>query len=124
MVLFLVSFFFNVSFNSSIIVMLLSLLGGICISTASSNNKAMLMNINRPEHRGSVFAVFNLTDNIGKGFGPAIGGAMLAATGSYSFMVNTAVAFWFLCALLFVGVIFSIGKDRSAMISLMEERGS
>ena len=115
--------FFNVDFSSSIVVMALGLLGGICISTASSNNKAMLMNVNRPEHRGSVFAVFNLTDNIGKGFGPALGGAMLAATGSYRFMVNTAVSFWFLCSLLFIGVIFSIGRDRARMLSLMEERG-
>jgi len=115
--------FFNVGFSSSIFVMVFGLLGGICISTASSNNKAMLMNVNRPEHRGSVFAVFNLTDNIGKGFGPALGGAMLAVSGSYKFMVNTAVTFWFVCALLFVGVIFSIGKDRKAMLDLMEERG-
>ncbi len=114
--------FFNIGFSSSLTVMLFSLLGGICISTASSNNKAILMNINRPEHRGSVFAVFNLTDNIGKGFGPAIGGAMLAATGSYSFMVNTSVSFWFLCSILFIGVIFSIGKDRTAMLKLMESR--
>ena len=114
--------FFNVGFNSSLFVMLFSLLGGICISTASSNNKAMLMNVNRPEHRGSVFAVFNLTDNIGKGFGPAIGGAILAATGSYSVMVNTAVSFWFICSALFIGVIFSIGKDRASMLKLMDAR--
>ena len=114
--------FFNVGFSSSVIVMLFSLLGGLCISTASSNNKAMLMNVNRPEHRGSVFAVFNLTDNIGKGFGPAIGGAILAATGSFPFMVNSAVAFWFICSILFVGVIFSIGKDRASMLNLMDQR--
>ena len=114
--------FFNVGFSSSLTVMLFSLLGGVCISTASSNNKAMLMNVNRPEHRGSVFAVFNLTDNIGKGFGPAIGGEILAASGSYTVMVNTAVSFWFLCSALFIGVIFTIGKDRGAMLSLMKER--
>ena len=114
--------FFNIEFSSSIIIMLFSLLGGLCISTASSNNKAILMNVNRPEHRGSVFAVFNLTDNIGKGVGPALGGAMLALSGSYGFMVNASVAFWFLCSLLFIGVIFSIGKDRAAMLKLMDER--
>ena len=32
------------------------------------------MNANRPEHRGSAFAVFNITDNLGQGLGPAIGG--------------------------------------------------
>ncbi len=115
--------FFNIPFSSPVIVMALSLLGGACIATASSNNKAMLMNVNRPEHRGSVFAVFNLTDNIGKGFGPAIGGAVLAATSSYGLMVNMAISFWFLCSLLFIGVIFSINKDRKEMLELMEERG-
>ena len=115
--------FFNVDLGSSLAVMAVGLLGGICISTASSNNKAMLMNVNRPENRGSVFAVFNLTDNIGKGFGPALGGAILAASGSYRVMVNSAVTFWFLCSLLFIGVIFSIGKDRKAMLDLMDERG-
>lgn len=115
--------FMNISISSPGILMALGVLGGVSISTASANNKAMLMNINPPEHRGSVFAVFNITDNIGKGLGPALGGILLGATGSYLVVMNVAISFWFLCGLIFIGVIVSINKDRSRMLDLLKERG-
>ena len=48
------------------------------ISVASANVRALLMNVNTPQHRGSVFAIYNFADNLGKGVGPALGGLILA----------------------------------------------
>ena len=115
--------FLNIPITSPGVLLGLGVLGGITISTASANNKAMMININRPEHRGSVFAVFNLTDNIGKGAGPALGGILLGVTGSYLVVMNIAVAFWFLCGIIFIGVIVNIRKDREDLLKLLEERG-
>lgn len=98
----------------------LSFLAGFFVSVASANVKAILMNVNPPEHRGSVFAVFNITDNLGQGFGPAIGG-LLAPIG-YLFMMNFSIFWWIPCGLLFFFVARNIGKDRNSLQTLLGKR--
>ncbi|MEA2102754.1 MAG: MFS transporter [Thermodesulfobacteriota bacterium] len=93
---------------------------GIFISVPSSNNKAILMNINRPEHRGSVFAVFNITDNIGKGIGPALGGILLSSGYTFTFMMNFAISWWILCAAIFSLIIFTITSDRQRLLDHLD----
>jgi len=98
----------------------LAFIAGFLVAVPSANVKAILMNVNRPEHRGSVFAVFNITDNLGQGFGPAIGG-MLISTG-YIFMMNFSIAWWIPCGLIFFMVTRYITADRNALSALMKER--
>jgi MFS family permease len=98
----------------------LALTAGLGISVASANVKAMLMNVNRPEHRGSVFAVFNLADSIGKGIGPALGGMLMGF--GYFVMMNVAISFWLICGLIMLAVMVVIGKDRQALLDLMARR--
>ena len=99
----------------------LAVVGGLMISVASANVRALLMNVNTPNHRGSVFAVYNFADNLGKGTGPALGGLLLSATGDYQLMVNLAVSCWVLCALFFAGVVFNVERDRSTMLESLHE---
>lgn len=94
----------------------LAIMGGLFISVASSNTRALLMNVNSPNQRGRVFSFYNFFDSIGKGLGPAIGGVILASTSDYQLMVNIAVSFWILCALLYSCSIFTVDKDRAAML--------
>lgn len=98
----------------------LAFISGFLVSVPAANVKAILMNVNRPEHRGSVFAVFNITDNLGQGFGPAIGG-LLMAVGSV-FTMNFALAFWVPCGLLFFLIAGTITADRNAQRELMARR--
>ncbi len=93
---------------------------GALVSVAAANVPAMIMNVNRPEHRGTVFSVFNITNNIGQGLGPAIGG-LLAPLG-YLFMMNFAVLWWVPCGLLLLMVARYITRDREALRSLLAER--
>lgn len=101
---------------------LLALAAGFAIAVASANVKAMLMNVNRPEHRGSVFAVFNLADSLGKGIGPALGGLLM--TFGYFVMMNVAIGFWLLCGLIMLRVASTIGPDHHAQLDLMANRAA
>lgn len=74
---------------------LLAMLGGIAAS-AGPNLKGMLMNANMSSERGTVFALFNLIDNLGKGLGPSV----LVCT---TWMSNRRIAFAVAFCLWFVG---------------------
>ena len=68
---------------------------GMLSSPAGNNIRAILMNVNAPETRGSVFALFNLTDDLGKGFGPVLASGMNVQFGrTKSF--NYAISCWLL----------------------------
>ncbi len=97
-----------------------SFISGFLVSVPSANVKAILMNVNRPEHRGSVFAVFNITDNLGQGFGPAIGGLLMPI--GYLFTMNFAVFWWLPCGLIFFMVARYIIQDRDSLQKLMAAR--
>lgn len=102
--------------------MILMMISGMLISVPASNTKAILMNVNRPEHRGSVFSLFNLSDNIGKGVGPALGGLLLSLTGSYVAMANYAIIFWLACGSIFLALTITINRDRRELLELLEQR--
>ena len=100
--------------------MVLGFVTGFLIAVATANVPAMIMNVNRPEHRGTVFSVLNITGNLGSGMGPAIGGLLIPF--GYLFVMNFAVSWWVLCGILFLFVAKYIIGDRETMRRLMEER--
>ena len=105
---------------SNTIYMVFGFMTGFIVSVASANYKAILMNVNRPENRGSVFAVSNLTDNLGMGLGPVVGGLLLAQ--GYQFMMNFAIAWWLPCGLIFLMVAKYITKDRDKLQEYLNEQ--
>ncbi len=107
----------NVEFAEQSSYWALAIMGGLFISVGSSNVRALLMNVNSPSQRGKVFSMYNFFDSIGKGAGPAIGGLILATSNDYQLMVNIAVSFWLLCALIFSGTIFTVEADRNNMLA-------
>ena len=111
----------NAEISSIPVYYLLSFVAGLLVSTASANVKAILMNVNPPERRGSVFAVFNITDNLGQGFGPAIGGLMMAVS-STLFTLNFASLWWIPCGLIFLVIARTLGPDREALKAEMSLR--
>ena len=95
-------------------------LGALLISTSGPNVRAILMNVNLPEHRGAISSIFNLTDNIGMGLGPFIGGLISSIKG-LDFAMTTSALFWIPCGLLLFVVATSIEKDALKVRSRMEE---
>lgn len=110
-------FLLNIEFAQQSSYWALAIMAGLFISVGSSNVRALLMNVNSPSERGKVFSMYNFFDSIGKGAGPAIGGVILATTNDYQLMVNIAISFWLLCALIFSGTIFTVESDRKNMLA-------
>jgi MFS family permease len=106
---------------SNTVYMIFGFLTGFIVSVAAANYKAILMNVNRPENRGSVFAVSNIVaDNIGMGLGPMVGGLLLAS--GYQFMMNFAISWWVPCGLLFLMAAKYITKDRDNLKAYLNEQ--
>ena len=75
---------------------------GMLCSVTGVNVRAMTVNVNDPRERGTAFAWFNLTDDVGKGFGPVLIAALIHGMGRQKAF---ELGFWFwvpcgaLCAL-------------------------
>jgi len=55
------------------------IMSGFLVSVTGPNVRSILQNVCAPETRGTAFAFFNLTDDIGKGGGPWIVAALVSA---------------------------------------------
>ena len=97
------------------------LFGGVIVSLPSANVKTVLLNVNRPEHRGSVFSVFNITDSIGRGLGPLIGGFLIASV-NFQFTMYFAALMWIPCGLLYLGIYWTLEKDLGTLKTYLNEK--
>ncbi|HRR08411.1 MAG TPA: MFS transporter [Rhodothermales bacterium] len=79
--------------------LLLAAVSGFMVIIASPNIRAMLINVNRPHARGSVFALYNLADDLGRGFGPVIISMMVVWWGR-TFAFSVAAGFWLIAGLI------------------------
>lgn len=95
-------------------------IGAFFISFAGPNVKAMLMNVNLPEQRGAISSVFNLTDSIGAGFGPFIGG-LISQAKDLDFALKVSSLFWIPCGILFFVVAIFINRDVEKLREKMEK---
>lgn len=95
-------------------------IGASFIGVAGPNVQAMLANVNLPEHRGGISSIFNLTDSIGAGFGPFIGG-LLSTSFGLDFAMKTSALFWIPCGVLFFILALTLIKDVEKVNKTMEE---
>ncbi len=102
-------------------IVLLSLFTGIIITQAAASVKSMFLNINTPETRGSIFSLFNLVDDLGRGFGPVIVSQLIVAFGRHQAILITPF-FWLPCGLLFFVLYFTFPRDRDRLARVMKER--
>ncbi len=99
----------------------LAVLAGLTVSVAGVNIRAILINTNLPENRGSIFAVFNLTDKLGAAFGPfAVG--LLLLTGSDLLAYNLAISCWIPCGLLWLVMALTVEADEDRLATILRER--
>ncbi|HOB35753.1 MAG: MFS transporter [Firmicutes bacterium] len=96
---------------------------GALITIAGPNIKSILLNVNPPEHRGTVFALHNIFDSIGKGVGPFIGGLLITNFG-YVFTVYFSALMWIPCGLLFLAIYWTIKKDIEYVNRYLDEKAA
>ncbi|MCF7797918.1 MAG: MFS transporter [Lentisphaeria bacterium] len=96
---------------------------GFTISITGPNVKAMLLNVNLPETRGSIFSLFNLTDDLGKGFGPVIISILIVSLGR-TWAFNVANLFWLFCGVTLLWLIWIFPRDERRLNSVVMERAA
>eukprot|EP00937_MAST-01D_sp_MAST-1D-sp2_P002539 g2539.t1 len=87
-------------------------LTGLVVSITGANVRAVLLNVTAPEVRGVAFSVFNLMDDVGKGLGPAVVSAFIAAHGRQK-TFSYAVLPWVLCGALLCAMAFTVRRDEA-----------
>ncbi len=94
---------------------------GILIAFPSANIKTILINVNPPERRGSVFSIFNITDSLGRGIGPLLGGLLIRELG-YHFTVYFSALMWIPCGLIFIAIYWTLMKDLQNLDQYLLEK--
>lgn len=87
----------------------LALLGG-CGAVAGPNIRAILMNVNDAETRGTVFSAFTLFDDLGKGLGPSIIVAVTSVLGR-RLAYTMAFSLWWLSGAVLISLKEPLAKD-------------
>ncbi|MGQ9842934.1 MAG: MFS transporter [Spirochaetota bacterium] len=96
---------------------------GFTVTITGPNVKAILLNVNTPETRGSIFSLYNLTDDLGKGFGPVIISALIVWFGRLM-AFNVANLFWLICGLLLLVMIWTFPDDEAKLNTILKERAA
>jgi len=99
---------------SVIVPLLLAVITGFTVILPAPNMKAITLNVNSPETRGSILSLSNLTDSLGQGFGPAVISLFIVAFGR-TMAFNIANSFWVLCGLLQLLMVVTFPKDEQAL---------
>jgi hypothetical protein len=76
------------------------------------NVRAMAVNVNPPYERGTAFSWFNLTDDLGKGFGPVMSAALIAWLGREA-AVKLGICFWLPCGVMCAACGWSMSADEA-----------
>jgi MFS family permease len=97
-------------------------LTGIIIAFPISNIRSMLINVNLPKTRSAAFALYNLTDDLGKGLGPALSALILGLIPDRSIAFTVSILFWIPCALLWLPIIRNFSKDEEMVHVILTEK--
>jgi MFS family permease len=100
--------------NSSLFLWL-NFLTGIILSLPMSNIRSILINVNPPRTRSAAFSLYNLTDDLGKGLGPAIGAIFLSLIPDRTMALTISISFWIPCALLWIPIVLNFENDEKKM---------
>lgn len=101
--------------------LVLAFLTGFIAGFPLPNVRAMTLNVNSPETRGSIMSIANLTDSLGMGFGPAIISLFIVAFGRIG-AFNISALFWILSGILQIAMVFTFHRDEQALNALLKEK--
>ncbi|MGE5571672.1 MAG: MFS transporter [Clostridia bacterium] len=111
----------NMGLRALAVPLVASLLTGVIVTIPSANIKAMLINVNPPERRGSVFGIHNISDSLGRGIGPFLGGMLIRSHG-YLYAMLFAILMWIPCAVLYGAMALTIDGDLRNLERYLQEK--
>ncbi len=100
---------------------LIAFIMGVVISQATSPVKTILLNVNAPETRGSIFSLFNLVDDLGRGLGPVIVSLLIVLFGRQT-AFNITVLFWIPTSLAAFLLMWTFPGDEHRLGELLSRR--
>lgn len=103
--------------------LLLGFVGISLASIAGPNIRAIFLDVNVPENRGIMLSVANITDVMGGGIGPLLGG-ILADKFGLTFVLYLSILFWIPSAFLWLPLIKTIPNDMHNLSLIMRKRAS
>jgi MFS family permease len=89
-----------------------AIFAGLLCSVTGVNVRAMTVNVNDPRERGTAFAWFNLTDDLGKGFGPVLIAYLIHRMGRQK-AFELGFWFWVPCGVLCALCGLTVPKDEA-----------
>ncbi|MBY9005011.1 MAG: MFS transporter, partial [Candidatus Lokiarchaeota archaeon] len=104
-----------------IIFILLFMIGMFLNGAVNGNWYATVVDLNLPEHRGTVLATSNFFDIIGRSIGPVIG-AVIAVTFGYVFGMMISIFFWILIPFFWISVLKNIVPEMEKTSEIFKER--
>ena len=79
------------------VLMVLLFLSGLCLGVPNANARAMLLNTNMPETRGTAVNILVILSNLGKGVGPLLASSMIVGLGRQMSFTVITIIFSFAC---------------------------
>lgn len=108
---------------SLVLPFIVAAISGFTIALPGPNLTVMVLNVNTPETRGSIFSLYNLVDALGKGFGPVVISLLIGVLGRTA-AFNIANLCWVVCGIIILIAVRTFPKDEAALDGLLRERAA
>jgi len=86
---------------------------GFVAAFTGPNVRSVLQNVTSPENRGTAFALFTLSDDIGKGGGPAVVAFLVNYYGNRRPAFSVGVLAWVVCGIALCLMTFTVNADEA-----------
>ncbi|EQA45224.1 transporter, major facilitator family protein [Leptospira broomii serovar Hurstbridge str. 5399] len=99
----------------------INVITGFIIAVTGPNVRALILNVNTPKNRAAMFSLYNLTDDLGKGLGPAMAAIILGFVAERSTAFTIAVLFWIPCGLFWWIILKNFRQDEANVHKILSE---
>ncbi len=99
-----------------------ALIGSFFSAGYVSNKKAIMVDVNLPEHRGTASSLFRLTEQIGKSITLMLISGLLVLFGTYKKMLIVSTLFWIPSVILWYLASKRVAKDMANKAIILRER--
>ncbi|MFX0175157.1 MAG: MFS transporter [Candidatus Hodarchaeota archaeon] len=108
-------------FPGILIMLILFMIGMFSNGAVSGNWYATVVDLNLPEHRGTILATSNFFDIIGRSIGPIVG-AVVADTLGFVYGMMISIFFWILIPLFWIPVLRNLLPEMEGTEKMFAER--